>query len=44
MKMDKLPVAIDQLTWDFADVTEAGGKLVLMWDTVVASAPFTVAK
>jgi hypothetical protein len=44
MKMDKLPVAIDQLTWNFADVTEAGGKLVLLWDTVAASASFTVAK
>ena len=44
MKVDKLPVAIDQLTWNFADVTPGGGKLVLMWDTVVATAPFTVAK
>ncbi len=44
MKVDKLPVAIDQLTWNFADVTPAGGKLVLMWDTVLATAPFTVAK
>ena len=42
MKLDKLPLAIDQLTWNFADVTKAGGKLVLMWDTVLASAPFTV--
>jgi hypothetical protein len=41
MKLDKLPLAIDQLTWNFADVTKAGGKLVLMWDTVLASAPFT---
>ena len=44
MKVDKLPVAIDQLTWNFADVTPAGGKLVLMWDTVLATAPFKVAK
>lgn len=44
MKMDKIPYAIDQLTWNFADVTSDGGTLVLMWDTVVASAPFTVAK
>jgi hypothetical protein len=44
MKVDKLPVAIDQLTWNFADVTPAGGKLVLMWDTVLATAPFRVAK
>lgn len=42
MKLDKLPMSIDQLTWSFADVTPAGGKLVLMWDTVVASATFVV--
>jgi hypothetical protein len=44
MKMDKIPFAIDQMAWNFADVTNDGGKLVLMWDTVVASAPFTVSK
>ena len=44
MKIAKLPMSIDELTWNFADVTAAGGKLVLMWDTVVASAPFAVAK
>ncbi len=44
MKIAKLPMSIDELTWNFADVTAAGGKLVLMWDTVVASAPFAVSK
>jgi hypothetical protein len=43
MKVGTLPVAVDQLTWNFADVTASGGKLVLMWDTVIATAPFTVA-
>jgi hypothetical protein len=42
MKMDTFPMSIDEMTWNFADVTPAGGKLVLMWDTVVASALFTV--
>ncbi len=42
MAVGKLPFAIDQLTWNFADVTPTGGKLVLMWDTVVATAPFGV--
>lgn len=42
MKVDQLPMSLDQLTWSFGDVTATGGKLVLMWDTVVASAPFTV--
>jgi hypothetical protein len=44
MKIAKLPMSIDELTWNFADVTSAGGKLVLMWDTVVAAAPFAVTK
>jgi hypothetical protein len=42
MKVGTLPAAVDQLTWNFADVTSSGGKLVLMWDTVIATAPFTV--
>jgi hypothetical protein len=44
MKVDKLPVSVDQLTWGFADVSNTGGKLVLWWDTVMASAPFSVAQ
>jgi hypothetical protein len=44
MALTTLPFSIDQLTWVFTDVTEAGGKLTLMWDTVAASAPFTAAK
>lgn len=44
MKVERLPMAIDQLTWNFADVTAGGGKIVLMWDTVAASAPFGVGK
>jgi hypothetical protein len=42
MKIDKFPLSIDELSWNFADVTTTGGKLVLQWDTVVASAPFAV--
>jgi hypothetical protein len=44
MKLEKLPLSIDQLTWNFADVTPAGGRIVLMWDTVLATAPFKVGK
>ncbi len=44
MKVDKLPLSIDQLAWSFADVTASGGKLVIMWDNTIATAPFTVAK
>jgi len=44
MTVGKLPLSVDELTWNFADVTATGGKLVLMWDTVVASVPFKVAQ
>jgi hypothetical protein len=44
MTLAKLPFSIDQLTWAFTDVTDAGGTLTIMWDTVAASVPFTVAK
>ena len=44
MKLSKNAMSIDQLTWGFANVTAAGGDLVIMWDTQVASVPLTVAK
>ena len=42
MTLSTLPMAVDQLTWNFADMTDAGGKLVIMWDKVSASVPFKV--
>ena len=42
MKVEQLPMSIDQLTWTFADVNATGGKLILMWDNLAASAPFMV--
>ena len=42
MTLATLPMAVDQLTWNFADMTDAGGKLVIMWDKAVASVPFRV--
>ena len=44
MKVDKIPMSVDQLTWGFTDVSNAGGNFVLWWDTVMASAPFSVAQ
>lgn len=44
MKLDTLPVSFEQLSWQFADVSDAGGTLVLSWDKVMASVPFTVGK
>jgi hypothetical protein len=44
MKLETLPYSVEQLTWSFADVTETSGRLVLTWDRMMASVPFTVAK
>ena len=44
MKLAKNTMSIDQLTWSFANVTAAGGDLVIMWDKEIASVPFTIAK
>jgi hypothetical protein len=40
MKVEKLPHAIDELTWAFVDMTDAGGSMAIMWDTTMASVPF----
>lgn len=44
MKVEKLPFSMDQLTWSFLDMTDAGGRLAIMWDDTIGSVPFTVAK
>jgi len=44
MKLETLTSSIEQLTWNFGDMTEAGGRLVLAWDKMMASVPFTVGK
>ena len=40
MTMATLPFAVDQLTWSFTDMSDAGGKLTMMWDKKAASVPF----
>jgi Protein of unknown function (DUF2911) len=42
MKTSTLPFSVDQLTWNFTDVTDAGGSITIMWDKSVASVPFRV--
>ena len=42
MKVDALTFSIDELSWEFVDVTATGGKLAVMWDKTVASVPFKV--
>jgi hypothetical protein len=44
MKLEKLPHSIEQLTWNFADMTDRGGLLTITWDTVMASVPFQIAE
>jgi hypothetical protein len=44
MNVQQIDVSIDQLTWEFANVTDTGGLLLIVWDTTMASAPFTVAQ
>jgi hypothetical protein len=41
MRVDKLPYQIEQLTWEFTDMTATGGSMTIMWDRTVASVPFT---
>jgi hypothetical protein len=42
MKIEAPPHAVDQLTWEFLDVTDAGGLIAISWDKVMASVPFTI--
>ncbi len=42
MAVATLPFAVEQLTWAFTDMTEAGGKITIMWDKNVATVPFKV--
>ena len=44
MTLATLPFSVDQLTWAFTDMSDAGGKVAIMWDKIVASVPFLVAK
>lgn len=42
MTLGTLPFAVEELSWEFTDMSDAGGKLTIMWDKVVASVPFKV--
>ena len=44
MRVERLPHAFEQMSWEFLDVTEKGGLLALVWDRKLASVPFTVAE
>src|SRR4051812_48845421 len=42
MKLTTLPFAVDQLTWEFTDMSDTGGTVTMMWDKTAASVPFKV--
>jgi hypothetical protein len=42
MTVSTLPFSVDQLTWEFTDMTDTNGKLTMMWDKMVASVAFRV--
>jgi hypothetical protein len=42
MKLENPPHAIEQLTWQFVDMTDTGGALAIVWDKTMASVPFKV--
>jgi hypothetical protein len=42
MTLATLPFSIEQLTFDFVDMTNTGGKLAIMWDKTVATVPFKI--
>jgi len=44
MTLSTLPYSVEQLTWSFTDLSDAGGKLTMTWDRMAASTPFSVGK
>src|ERR1043166_6512971 len=42
MKMTTLPFSVDQLTWDFTDMSDTAGSMTIMWAKTAASVPFRV--
>jgi hypothetical protein len=42
MKRETLAHSVDQLTWQFLDMSDAGGVLALSWDKTMASVAFKV--
>jgi hypothetical protein len=43
MKLETLPHSIEQLTWEFLDMTDRSGSLAIVWGNTLASVPFQVA-
>jgi hypothetical protein len=44
MKVEKLPHTVEELTWEFLDMTPTSGRIAIQWDHSLASVPFKVAQ
>ncbi len=42
MTLEALPHSYEALTWEFIDVSDAGGTLAIMWDKMMASVAFRI--
>ncbi len=40
MRVDTLPYKVEQLTWEFVDMTADGGRMAILWGTTMGSVPF----
>jgi hypothetical protein len=43
MKLEMQPHSTEQLTWEFLDMSDAGGTMALRWDKMLATVPFKIA-
>jgi hypothetical protein len=44
MKVETLPMRVEQLTWQFVDMSADGGRMAVMWDKTMGSVAFSVAR
>lgn len=44
MRVETLPYSVEQLTWNFTDVTPAGGTMRVAWDKQMGSVAFKIVK
>jgi hypothetical protein len=42
MTISTLPFSVEEMSWQFTDISDAGGKLTMTWDKTAASVPFKV--
>jgi DUF2911 family protein len=40
MKLDTMPHAFEQMSWQFVDMTAGGGTMAVIWDKFMGSVPF----